>query len=175
MTEVDHIIINKFNVHGIPIYNQPNKYMHKYVELILEFKFNKNDDIVSRVVTITERLQTFNKLNKFLNIYYYRNHSVSPYYNNNKEKYEMNTETIDIILDDYITKIYNDTIIISFGYDIPDNNQIVNNRYNFHVKYLEYSLEKKSMLYYLIPLLDHIDEYHQINRFNHIGELEINL
>ena len=169
MIEAENLIINKFNVHGIPINNQPNKYMHKYIELILEFKFNKDDDIVSRVVTITDRLHTFNKLNKYLDIYYYRSHDISQY------KYYMNTDTIDIILNDYITKIYNDTITISFGYDIPDNNQIVNNRYNFHVKYLEYSLEKKPMQYYLIPLLDHIDEYHQINRFNHIGELEINL
>jgi hypothetical protein len=175
MSQVEHLIINKFNVHGIPIYNQPNKYMHKYIELILEFKFDKNDDIVYRIVTITERLQTFNKLNKYLNIYYYRNHSVSPYYNNNKQKYEMNEDTIDIILDDYITKIYNDTIIISFGYDISDNNKIDKNNFNFHVKYLDYSLEKKPMLYYLKSLLNHIDEYHEISRFNHIGELEIKL
>jgi len=172
MTKVEHLIINKFNVHGIPIYNQPNKYMHKYIELILEFKFDKNDDIVYRVVTMTERLQTFNKLNKYLNIYYYRNHSVSQH---NKQKYEMNSDTIDIILDDYITKIYNDTILISFGYDISDNNEIDKYNFNFHVKYLEYSLEKKPMLYYLTPLLNHIDEYHEINKFNHNGELEINL
>jgi hypothetical protein len=175
MTEVEYLIINKFNVHGIPIYNQPNKYMHKYIELILEFKFDKNDDIVSRVVTITERLETLNKLNKYLNIYYYRNHSVSPYYNNNKYKYYMNNDTIDIILNDYITKIYNNTIIISFGYDISDDIVTDKNHFNFHVKYLEYSLEKKPMLYYLRPLLNHIDEYHEISRFNHIGELEIYL
>lgn len=175
MSEVEHLIINKFNVHGIPINNQPYKYMHKYIELILEFKFDKNDDIVYRIVTITERLQTLNKLNKYLNIYYYRNHSVSPYYNNNKQKYEMNPETIDIILDDYITKIYNNTITISFGYDIPDDISSDKNNFNFHVKYLEFSLEKKPILYYLTPLLTHINEYHEISRFNHIGELEINL
>jgi len=162
------IIINKFNVNGIPQYkfnNTINKFMHKFIEFTLEFKFNKDDDENKRKEMIMNRLENIQKLDKSLNIYY-RNASNQKIYMNNF--YEL--------LYEIFSNINDDNINITFCYDIPDF--IINYRnldIPFHVKYTEHALERKSMIYYLTQFINHISDFHKIIGFNYKGDLEINL
>jgi hypothetical protein len=155
------VIINKFNVNGIPIFNQNNKYMHKYIELIFEFKFN-NENLESRIEIIRNRLENVKKLDKSLNIYY-------------KNKYQkININELELIIDNIQKEINENNFNLILCYNIPDNitnSQLVNT--NIHVKYSDYSLEGKTIIYYLYPFLNHVNDYHTSIKFNHIGELEI--
>ena len=119
------------------------------IEFTLKFKSKE---------TITEQLENIKKLDKSLNIYYRH----------------LSCKLTNIDVNNILNE---DKLDITFCYDIYAESLNENNKINipWHVKYLEYSFEGKTMMYYLAPFINHINEYHKIVGFNYIGELEIDL
>jgi hypothetical protein len=104
-------------------------------------------------------------------------------FNNNIENIKKLNESLNIYYKDPSCKVTNlniNNIIndnITLCYDIFEGSLNEDNKINipWHVKYLEYSLDSKPMMYYLTPFINHISEYHKIVGFNYVGELEIDL
>lgn len=118
----------------------------------------KSKNQIEFTLKFNNNIENIQRLDKSLNIYYK----------------DPSCKLINLNINDIINE---DKFDITFCYDISDGSLNEDNKIDFpwHVKYLEYSLEGKPMMYYLTPFINHINEYHKIVGFNYIGELEIDL